>query len=82
MAYSSAILARAEAALKQAQQDHRQREQARREAIYQALPRTREIDQLLRQTAPRILAVSLRQGLGKTFLSACIARVVDRKSVV
>lgn len=74
MAYSSAILARAEAALKQAQQDHRQREQARREAIYQALPRTREIDQLLRQTAPRILAVSLRQGLGQQEALAALRR--------
>ncbi len=63
MAYSESILSRAEARLKQAQQEHQQVQQRRRKEIYRALPRTEEIDQRLRQTAPRILVASLRQGL-------------------
>lgn len=63
MAYSESILSRAEARLKQAQQEHQQVQQRRRKEIYRALPRTEEIDQRLQQTAPRILAASLRQGL-------------------
>ena len=65
MAYSEAILARAEAKLKQAQKAHQEAQAHRRAEIYQALPRTAEIDRQLRQTAPRILALSLRQGLGQ-----------------
>lgn len=65
MAYSESILNRAEARLKQAQQAHRDRQDRQRRAIYQALPRTEEIDRQLRTTAPKILAASLRQGLGR-----------------
>ena len=65
MAYSETVLTRAEARLKQAQQVHRDRQDRQRRAIYQALPRTAEIDRLLRTTAPKILAASLRQGLGR-----------------
>ena len=65
MAYSESILSRAEARLKQAQQAHRDRQDRQRRAIYQALPRTEEIDRQLRTTAPKILAASLRQGLGR-----------------
>ena len=65
MAYSESILSRAEARLKQAQQAHRDRQDRQRQAIYQALPRTEEIDRQLRTTAPKILAASLRQGLGR-----------------
>ena len=64
MAYSESILIPAEEALAQAQRAHRQAQEKRRAEIYRTLPRTAEIDQLLRQTAPRILAASLRQGLG------------------
>ena len=56
MAYSESILSRAEARLKQAQQAHRDRQDRQRRAIYQALPRTEEIDRQLRTTAPKILA--------------------------
>ena len=65
MAYSESILSRAEARLKQAQQAHRDRQDRQRRAIYQALPRTEEIDRQLRTTATKILAASLRQGLGR-----------------
>ena len=65
MAYSESILSRAEARLKQAQQAHRDRQDRQGRAIYQALPRTEEIDRQLRTTAPKILAASLRQGLGR-----------------
>lgn len=64
MAYSESILIPAEEALAQAQRAHRQAQEKRRAEIYRTLPRTAEIDRLLRQTAPRILAASLRQGLG------------------
>ena len=65
MAYSASILTRAEARLKQAQRAHQQDQARRRAEIYRALPRTAEIDRQLRQTAPRILAAALRQGLGQ-----------------
>lgn len=71
MAYSESILIPAEEALAQAQRAHRQAQEKRRVEIYRALPRTAEIDRLLRQTAPRILAASLRQGLdGQEALAA------------
>lgn len=74
MAYSASILTRAEARLKQAQRAH-QLDQARRRAeIYRALPRTAEIDRQLRQTAPRILAAALRQGLGQEEALAALRR--------
>ena len=71
MAYSESILVPAEEALARAQREHRQAQEKRRAEIYRALPRTAEIDRLLRQTAPRILAASLRQGLdGQQALAA------------
>lgn len=74
MAYSEAVLTRAEARLKQAQQAHQQAQEKRREEIYQALPRTRAIDRQLRLTAPRILAASLRQGKGQEEALAALRR--------
>lgn len=62
MAYSASILTRAEARLRQAQEEHRRAQAQRREAIYQALPRTAAIDRQLRQLAPKILSAALRQG--------------------
>jgi DNA replication protein DnaC len=71
MAYPEEILSRAQARLKARQEKHRQERAALREQIYQAIPRTREIDRQLRQTAPRVLALSLRQGLdGQAALAA------------
>lgn len=63
MGYSQDILLRAERRLKQAQQTNAEQQTARQQSIYRSLPRTREIRQALRQTAPRILAISLRKGL-------------------
>ena len=60
MAFGSAIIARAEARLKQEQQAHETRRNALRESIYEALPRTRAIDLQLRQTAPRLMAAALQ----------------------
>ena len=63
MAYSEEIIARGELRLKQAQQAHRDKQEALRREIYAKLPRTKEIDSQLRKTAPRILAAALRKGL-------------------
>lgn len=59
MAFGSVIIARAEARLKQEQQSHTARRDALRQTIYEALPRTRAIDQQLRQTAPNLLSAAL-----------------------
>lgn len=74
MAYSDTILNRAELRLKQAQKAHQQAQARRRAEIYRALPRAAEIDRQLRQTAPRILALSLRQGLGQEEALAALRR--------
>lgn len=71
MGFSNGIVSRAEARLKQNQKAHQDRRDALRQTIYAALPRTEEIDRQLRQTAPRIMAASLRQGLdGQEALAA------------
>ena len=74
MAYSEGIIARAERRLKEQQEAHRAQQQQRREHIFRALPRTREIERTLRQTAPRILAASLKQGLGQEEALAALRR--------
>ena len=74
MSYSPTILARAEARLKQAQEAHRRPQAQQQAAIHQALPRTAEIDRRLRQTAPRILAASLRQGANQEGALAALRR--------
>ena len=74
MSYSPTILARAEARLKQAQEAHRRQQAQQQAAIHQALPRTAEIDRRLRQTAPRILAASLRQGANQEGALAALRR--------
>ena len=60
MAYREEIIARGALRLKQAQQAHRDKQEALRREIYAKLPRTKEIDGQLRKTAPRILAAALR----------------------
>ena len=62
MAYSEAVLQRAQARLAQARQQHDEETRSRIEAIYAQQPRLRQIDQTLRQTAARIMAVSFRRG--------------------
>ena len=62
MAYSEAVLQRAQARLAQARQQHDEETRSRIEAIYAQQPRLRQIDQALRQTAARIMAVSFRRG--------------------
>ena len=71
MAYTDGILSRAQARLRRRQQRHWEEQAALREKIYRELPRAKEIEAQLRATAPRIVAVSLRQGLeGKEALAA------------
>ena len=60
MANSEAVLQRAQARLAQARQQHDEETRSRIEAIYAQQPRLRQIDQTLRQTAARIMAVSAR----------------------
>lgn len=74
MAYSEEIISRAELRLKQSQQAHRDKQAALRREIYQKIPRTGEIDRLLRQTAPRVLAASLRKGLNQQEALAALRR--------
>lgn len=62
MAYSEAVLQRAQARLAQARQQHDEETRSRIEAIYAQQPRLRQIDKTLRQTAARIMAVSFRRG--------------------
>lgn len=63
MAYTDGITARAQARLRARQAAHNQALAARREEIFKVLPRTREIEEALHRSAPRIVASALRQGL-------------------
>lgn len=62
MAYSEAVLQRAQARLAQARQQHDEENRSRIAAIYAQQPRLRQIDLSLRQTAARVMAVSFRHG--------------------
>lgn len=62
MAYSEAVLQRAQARLAQARQQHEDETRSRIAAIYAQQPRLRQIDLSLRQTAARVMAVSFRRG--------------------
>lgn len=62
MAYSDAVLQRAQARLAQARQQHDEETRVRAETIYARYPRLKEIDLRLRQTAARVMAVSFRRG--------------------
>ena len=74
MAYSEEIISRAEARLKRAQEAHQTQRDTLRREIYQKIPRTGEIDRLLRMTAPKILAASLRKGLNQQEALAALRR--------
>ena len=74
MAYSEEIITRGEQHLKELQQAHRNKQDALRQEIGQKLPRAAEIDRLLAQTAPRILAISLRKGLDSQEALAALRR--------
>ena len=62
MAYSETVLQRAQARLARAKQQHEEDTRSRIAAIYAQQPRLKEIDQRLRQTAARVMAVSFRRG--------------------
>lgn len=74
MAYSEEVLARAQARLTRRQEEHRARQDALRREIGRVLPRAGEIDRQLRQTAPRVIAASLRQGLNQQEALAALRR--------
>ena len=62
MAYSEAVLQRAQARLAQAKQQHDDETRSRIAAIYAQQPRLRQIDLSLRQTAARVMAGSFSRG--------------------
>ena len=62
MAYSEAVLQRAQTRLEQARQQHDEETRSRIAAIFAQQPRLKEIDTKLRQTAARVMAVSFRRG--------------------
>ena len=74
MAYSEEIIARGEQRLQERQALRRREKADLRREIAQKLPRAVEIDRLLAQTAPRILAASLRRGLGQQETLAALRR--------
>ena len=62
MAYSAAILARAKARLAAAREQNAQDDAARIGAIYERLPRLRQIDLELQKTAAKVCAAAFRAG--------------------
>lgn len=62
MAYSEQVLQRAKARLNQAKEDCEAESQARREEIFRAYPRLREIETALRQTVSKAVAAAFRRG--------------------
>lgn len=62
MAYSEQVLLRAMARLQQAKEDCMAESEARREEIFRAYPRLRQIEIALRQTAARAVATAFRKG--------------------
>lgn len=62
MAYSAAILARAKARLDAAREQNAQDDAARIGAIYERLPRLRQIDLELQKTAAKVCAAAFRAG--------------------
>ena len=62
MAYSPAVLQRAQRRLERSREQNELDARARIDAIYNQQPRLREIDLVLRQTAAHIMAVSFRKG--------------------
>ena len=74
MPYSTGILARAERRLKQQQAAHRAEQARTRQKVVEQLPRVGQIEQALRQTAPKILAASLRRGANQEEAVAALRR--------
>lgn len=71
MAYSEEIIIQGEQQLRKKQRAHEEQRARLRQEIAQCVPKAVEIDRRLAQTAPRILAVSLRQDAdSKTSLAA------------
>jgi len=66
MAYSDDVLQKAKKRLEAARQDHQLETDNRIAAIYERLPRLREIDLLLRQTVAKIMAATFRNGQDPT----------------
>jgi len=62
MAYSEAVLRRAQTRLAQAKADYEQEASARTEAIYTQYPRLREIDRALRRSVAQAVSVAFRKG--------------------
>lgn len=62
MAYTPAVLQRAEARLRQAKEQNERDNRARIDSYYARYPRLREIDSALRQTAARVMAAAFRRG--------------------
>lgn len=62
MSYSESVIRRAEARLAQEKLQHEAELSARKEAVYAAHPRLREIDRELRATAGRVMAACFRKG--------------------
>ena len=66
MAYSEAVLRRAQTRLAQAKADHESESAARVEAIYDQYPRLREIDHEMRRSVAQAVAVAFRKGMDTT----------------
>lgn len=66
MAYSEAVLHRAQARLAQAKADHETEVNARIDAIYQQYPRLLEIDRAMRQSVSQAVAAAFRKGTDTT----------------
>ena len=66
MAYSEAVLRRAQMRLAQEKADHESESNARIEAIYTQHPRLREIDRAMRQSVAKAVAAAFRQGQDPT----------------
>ena len=66
MAYSEAVLRRAQTRLAQAKADHESESSARVEAIYNQHPRLREIDRSMRRSVAQAVAVAFRKGMDTT----------------
>ena len=77
MAYSEAVLQRAQARLAQAKQQHDDETRSRIAAIYAQQPRLRQIDLSLRQTAARVMAVT-----ASGFIASASRQSVKRNSSI
>ena len=74
MAYSEAAVTRAQQRREGQIKAHRQQREALRREVFDKLPQARELDRQLRQTAPKVLAAALRQGLDQQAALAALRR--------